>query len=157
MNLTLPSHDALSAMPGDDIVYDTGEALSSETVRTSGWQPTPKGGKVWTYETMSGVLVPNTSVREVRKKVLAPSQTMIESVSEESLSVSNIDLPTFLSIVDKIELPTILKSAIHCMVKGGEKHLEVAGFLIDLRAKQVREDQAAAFVSYQQTNFHQLD
>ncbi len=64
-----PCVNSLSAMPGDRIEFLTNvEGMHVRgTVMTAGWQPAPKGGKIWTYETNEGTLVAHTQVVKIEK------------------------------------------------------------------------------------------
>lgn len=150
-----PSHDALSAMPGDKITYDTGICKQTAVVKTAGWQPDPKGGRVWTYETVDGELVANNNVVEVQKynMPLDQSDNLLKYVgSPEELFDAEKAL---YQSVDKAPIPTVIKTAIHCLIMGDVKNLEVASFLIDTRAKQLRELQAAGMNQWPGENLHE--
>lgn len=129
--MTEPGHDALSAMPGDSIEFKDGTGFSVGRVKTAGWQPAPKGGKIWTYELEDGNLVPNTSVLNVTRGAL------------EKNSVETLDDITgkahLLKAVEQADISSTLKTAIVCIVRGDVANMEVGRFLIDQRIRELKE------------------
>ncbi len=60
------TENSLSAMPGDTIRYKNDCDIEvNGTVRAAGWQPAPKGGKIWAYQTVEGELVSEAKVVSV--------------------------------------------------------------------------------------------
>lgn len=128
--------DSLSAMPGDKIAWNLPDGVTTTGyVETAGWKPTPKGGKVWTYETEDGVSVPSSQVIRVTKTRLSLHK-QIESLDE----VANTQ--SFMKSADSLNLPPVIITAIHCLINGDRKHLEVAAFLIDWRTRQLKDLEA---------------
>jgi hypothetical protein len=77
-----PSHDALSALPGDTIKI---HGSDNETVKNCIWVPAPKGGKIWTYETESGRLIPYTQVAGVERmpnRVVDENEAILRAAAE---------------------------------------------------------------------------
>jgi hypothetical protein len=118
------SKDILGAMPGDRIRYETGEGLQWGIVKAAGWQPTPNGGKVWTYETVDDCMVPAGTVVEV-------TQSARSGVSDEFESLPAMRKEGLLLMLEDCDFPSIIKVAISCLVKYDQpRSLEVAQFLI---------------------------
>jgi hypothetical protein len=136
MSNQIPCDNALAAMPGDMITFETDSGVITGPggiVKTAGWQPTGNGGKIWHYETVHGVLVPYTSVIRVDKR---QSSVAFPVQSHESLTAENLQL--FFDMLDNLEMSRNLKTAIDCVVKGDVKNLEIAVFLIQQRIKSLK-------------------
>lgn len=126
------SSDCLTGMPGDILHFKSDEGVVEQgIVRVAGWQPSPKGGKVWTYETISGDLVPNTSVIKVEK---VPGKLNCED-SKKSVFDDHSD---FMKALEALEMSAILKTIIFCVISGDAKNLEVAKFLIERRLSELK-------------------
>lgn len=138
--MSVECDDSLSALPGDLISWNEDGILNSFSVKTAGWKPSPKGGKVWTYETESGVSVPASQVLKVTKGIF-------DCEKERASKTSNTDLfnnQLYMKMTDNLVLPPVIRTAIHCLVRGDRKNLEVAAFLIDQRARELRELESAS-------------
>ena len=120
-----PSHDALSAVPGDKITFfnEYGD-LDTQTVKLSFWQTSPKGGKVWSYELHDGSVIPNERVQAVIKPETKQELPMF-NVWEDA---DNIELIRVL--LEDTKLSSTMKTAISCILDGDDKGLEIAQFLI---------------------------
>lgn len=135
------SHDALSGMPGDEIYYDSDSGVKKARIMTAGWQPTPNGGKVWTYETTDAILVPNHAVREVHKRP-RPSVSDEMSALEFIGSVSDVKVYStqeFMKALDMIDISAAIKTAIFCALEDDKENLKVAVFLLKKRLKALEE------------------
>jgi len=155
----MTGHDALSAMPGDEIFYDDPEQRinGSAIVKSAGWQPSPKGGKVWTYETCFGDLVPNTSVSKVVKAIRSEPTVReqclgITDAGKEIVSISDIhNMPSdvflqqeLLQIAEGLNLQPTYRVVLACILQNDAENIEVAAGLLKIRARQLRELEAAA-------------
>lgn len=147
-----PCDDSLKAMPGDSITFvDPATMLPMDgIVKVAGWQPSPKGGKVWTYECTEGQLVPHMQVSQVIKPVVEKTVTThliddhrddelrrglhVDPIEKIALARENLIYATSAS-----DFAPQLKTAIYCLLEGDSKNLEVAAFLISQRARQVKE------------------
>lgn len=97
------SSDSLMGMPGDLITYrEFGGFVTKQTIKVAGWQPGPKGGKIWTYETVDGQIVPHTSVLKIEKLKIA----------EAFLDSTDID-----KVVEHLEEAAILVAAMIVKIK----------------------------------------
>lgn len=121
--------NTLGVMPGDDIHFDIGSGPDWSTVKTCGWQPGPNGGKIWTYETTEGTLVPHTHVTDIRKFKLKNDVTVKVQVKKQD----------FVASLYELDISPDLKTAMYCLFNGSLKHLEVAEFLIGERIRQLNE------------------
>lgn len=64
-----PSDDALSALPGDTILFLNGDKeIDRGIVSTTMWVPSFKGGKIYSYELTNGTIVANDNVTMVIKE-----------------------------------------------------------------------------------------
>lgn len=131
VRMTDESHDALSAMPGDQISFNDLNGTNTGIVRSAGWQPTPKGGKVWTYELEDGSLVPNTNVIKVTRGVL--KKNSVETLDEITGKAH------LLKAVELADISSTIKTAIFCIVRGDVENMEVGRFLIDQRIRELKE------------------
>jgi hypothetical protein len=127
---------ALTAMPGDAILFEQEGISLWAKVKTAGWQPTPNGGKTWTYETADGILIDHTKVLDVEKMWKSPQVIVTALDKEQDQTGSSRYL---MQEIESTALPTMLKAAVHCVLMDDEKNLEVAAFLINNRVKQLRE------------------
>lgn len=134
MSVETPSHDALSAMPGDEIYFRYEQGVATGIVKTAGWQPKPNGGKSWVYETDDGTLVDNTQITKVNRSINV-SPKNLESIA----SSSSYGEKTYLSALDALHISNMLKTASHCIYMGDIENLQVAQFLIGQRIKQLKE------------------
>lgn len=150
-----PGHDALSAMPGDKINWldDNGTTFLGSVVKSSGWKPSSKGGKIWTYETETGVFVPNTSVICVHKsdKFLNNAPNFLEqaetaflkggSMADEIHSMpSEIFLEAeMMKIAESLNLAPCYRVVLGCILSNDLESIEVAASLLKIRARQLRE------------------
>lgn len=172
---TAPCDDALKAMPGDIITFETDEGVITGPggiVKTAGWQPSPNGGKIWTYETMSGVMVPNTQVIRVEKR----SGTYVESIFQQDkppgiklrshdkmmeegltdqfgneLSEINDEIrlqQELMHIADRLNLSPTYKVVMACILANDLENVEVAVGLLRIRARQLKELAAASYPAF---------
>ena len=134
--MNIPCDLALQAMPGDKISYQSPDSVGSEIVVSAGWQPAPKGGKIWTYQTQSGALIPYEIVTKVEKNnVSTPQPTLSIELEHDDNYYLKRDL---LSLIDRYEMSSSLKTAIFGIIEGDEKSLIVAEFLVHQRLSQLR-------------------
>lgn len=143
--------DSLSAMPGDKIWWrGVDEIDQASTVKIAGWQPAPKGGKIWTYETIEGELVSNNQVLKVEKAVLNNAPNFAEqsekafsmggSIQEVQMMPSEVFLhQELLQIAESLNLAPSYRVVISCILSGDVDSIEVAAKLLNIRAKQLRE------------------
>lgn len=125
-----PCDDALKAMPGDEIQFDDNGSKVSAIVQSAGWHPTPKGGRVWCYELWDGAIINNERVLKVTK--------MQNEVARPETKTNLI------VIVDQLQIPSSLKTAMTCIVKGDLENLEVAQFLIRQRISDLENARSLA-------------
>lgn len=123
------SDDCLLGMPGDTLYYTGDNGTGSGIIKVAGWSPLPNGGKVWTYELTSGMLVSSNSVTRVEKLERAVIRV------EPSIFDAQND---FMKSLELVEMSAILKTAIFCVASGDLENLKVAKFLIERRVKELQ-------------------
>jgi hypothetical protein len=134
----VPSHDALTALPGDRITFwnDCNEQ-DSAYVKTGFWAEAWKGGRVWSYELHNGEIVPNDKVVAVEKMspLHCEQEALANDLWNEVYGKRNDYCGTSvaLGIIDDSDLPSVLKTAIGLLVEGDLKSLEAAKFLVETR------------------------
>lgn len=151
----IPCDGALNARPGDEIHFTLDGILIKDLVKSSGLVPTGNGGRVWTYETINNSSVPYSIVEKVVKgegnnvEEIPPFKISLSpSLQKENIDVEDLfGFATLGFAADRSELATVLKTAVHCLIMGDYKNLEVASFLISQRAKELKELEFASFAT----------
>lgn len=132
MKIAVLNH--LAGLPGDYIVFKSDNGIScEEKIRNTLWVETPKGGKIWSYETENGNIVPNTNVETI-------TRDSIECDDKTNIVSGGFDTKLqFYKSLDKLDISSILKTIISLILDDSIKSLEVASFLLNSRIKQLGE------------------
>jgi hypothetical protein len=162
-----PCENSLSAMLNDSIKFFSQEGIpTNEVVLSMGWQPAPKGGKIWSYYTSGGNNVPHTDVVEVIRNQRGPipreaMQSQPGQISNDKIEgVNNIENKSWdddvhrkielippeiylrqelMAIADSLNLQSTYKVVLSCILEGDVDSIQVAADLLKIRARQLRE------------------
>ena len=131
--------NTLSAQVGDKITFVDSLGVKKQSIVAEAlWVGTDKGGKVWSYRVVDGDVIANDYVLEI-DRIETPTA---DFVSDEFLrpspfeGLSTMELASAI-IEDSDELPSVIKTAVMCLIDGDLKSLETARFLVNNRIKQV--------------------
>lgn len=134
-----PCDEALSAIPGDRIHFKDEGGKHEALVRACIWKEAPKGGKIYTYETIDGAFVSNEQVFKVEKLALRKTIEEVKEVFKPTMDFQVQLMREIRMMVSNLEISDSLKVAIGCILDGDAANLEVAAFLLNKRVEELLE------------------
>lgn len=145
--------NTLSAMPGDFIDWITRSEFDKQCaeVESCGFQPLPDGkGKLWTYRTTDGAIVPHDKVTKIERR---KQKTTADYLSKQEFVKSSEPNPSFeekelradiTRAVQMLDISNHMKVAIVCLLADDPINLTLAETLITHRLREINELEKAA-------------